>query len=232
MKTFSRSARILLIMIVGLFFHYILPQQDVARVVKTEDYRTDFSVWNRMFYAQPDAGNEELPNRQIRLVSTVRQQTYLFGLLRGGEQTMVYRNEDTGWIWPPYFKFDSANLDAEAEDRRSTADEPRWVVIRHYGWRIKFLSVFPNAISIRDVDGPDFRPIPWFNIFFFIFLMGGLLFLRAMWRQFRQRSVDPLLDAAGDQLDEVQAGVAERKGRLSRWMDTWRSKDNKQLPPE
>ena len=45
-----------------------------------------------------------------------------------------------------------------------------------------------------------------------------------MWRQFRQRSVDPILDAAGDQLDEVQAGVAERKGRLSRWMDTWRAK--------
>ena len=74
--------------------------------------------------------------------------------------------------------------------------------------------------------------IPWFNIFFFIFLMSGLLFLRAMWRQFRERSVDPLLDAAGDRVDEVQAGVAERKGRVARWMDTWRSKDNKQLPPE
>jgi len=51
-----------------------------------------------------------------------------------------------------------------------------------------------------------------------------MLFIRAMWRQFRERSVDPLLDAAGHEFDEVQASVAERKGRISRWIDTWRSK--------
>lgn len=227
MKTFRRTIRIILVVILGLFLHYILPQQDVARVVKTEDYRTDFSVWNRMFYAQADAGNAELPNRQIRLISTFRQQTFLFGLIRGGEQTMVYRNEDTGWIYPPYFKFDSANLDAEAEDFRSTAEAPRWVVIRHYGWRIKFLSVFPNAISIREVDGPDYRPIPYFNIFFFVFLVVAIVTVRAMWRQFRERKVDPLLDQAGDRLDEVQAGVAEHQSGVRRWMNTWRKKENR-----
>ena len=84
--------------------------------------------------------------------------------------------------------------------------------------------MYPNAIAVRSVSGPDYYVIPWFSIFFFIALMAGLLFARTMWRQFRQRSVDPILDAAGDQLDEVQAGVAERKGRLSRWMDTWRAK--------
>jgi hypothetical protein len=66
--------------------------------------------------------------------------------------------------------------------------------------------------------------IPWFNIFFFVFLIAAIIFIRAMWRQFRERSVDPLLDAAGDQIDEAQAGIAERKGRASRWLGTWRKK--------
>jgi len=77
---------------------------------------------------------------------------------------------------------------------------------------------------VRSVAGPDVTIIPWFNIFFFVFVAAGMLFIRAMWRQFRERTVDPLLDAAGDQMDEVQAGVAERRGRLSRWFRTWRAK--------
>ncbi len=67
---------------------------------------------------------------------------------------MVYRNEDTGWGWPPYFKFDTTNLQAEAADLRSTAAAPQWAIMTHYGWRNEFLSIFPNAIGIRAVDDP------------------------------------------------------------------------------
>jgi len=56
MRNFRRTIRILLFLVVGLFLHYVMPQQDVARVVKTEDFRTDFSVWNGWAFAQADAG--------------------------------------------------------------------------------------------------------------------------------------------------------------------------------
>ncbi|MDG1801775.1 MAG: DUF1523 family protein, partial [Paracoccaceae bacterium] len=150
--------------------------------------------------------------------------TYLFGMMRGRDQVMVFRNEDTGWIWPPYFKFDSSDLQAEATDSVSSKDDPEWVAITHYGWRVRYLSIFPNAIAIKPIDGPDVRLIPWFNIFFFVFLIAAFLFLRAMWMQFRERTLDPLGDAANDRYDRVSADIGERRGRVRRWLDTWRSK--------
>jgi len=203
MRNVRRSLRISLFVILGLWLSYVMPQQDIARVVKTEDIRTDFTTWNRMFYAQADSGTAELSNRQVRLINAVRKQTFFFGLIRGGDQTMNYRNEDTGWIYPPYFKFDSSNLDTEAQDRVSTAADPLWVVITHYGWRIKLLSVFPNAVSIRTIEVPegqspeDYRPFPWLNLIIFALMIVGFLFVRAMWRQFRERTVDPLADRDG-----------------------------------
>jgi len=58
----------------------------------------------------------------------------------------------------------------------------------------------------------------------FAVLIGGVLFLRSMWRQFRERTLDPIADKAGDKLDHVNADLAERKGRISQWLDTWKSK--------
>ncbi len=53
---------------------------------------------------------------------------------RDATEVMVYRNEDTGWGWPSYFKFDTANLQTEADDLSSTAarsqmggDDPLWL---------------------------------------------------------------------------------------------------------
>ncbi|MBU2994373.1 DUF1523 family protein [Octadecabacter sp. 1_MG-2023] len=230
MRNIRRFLRIALFLIVGLWLHYVMPQQDIVRVVKTEDFRVDFSVWNRMFYAQADSGTVELPTRQVRIINTVRKRTFFFGLIRGDDQTMNYRNEDTGWIYPPYFKFDSSNLDTEAQDLVSTAQEPEWAIITHYGWRIKLISVFPNAVSIRPIVVPegqspeDYRPFPWVNLIIFAAMIIGFLFVRAAWRQFRERTVDPLADKVGDQYDHVSADLSDRKGRISRWLGTWRKK--------
>lgn len=229
MQRFKTIVRVLALVIAGLFFHYVLPQHDIVKVTSTEIIRTDFSNLNRIFYAQADSGASEQPTRDLRLINTDKQRTFLLGFLpRDRTGVMVYRNEDTGWIWPPYFKFDSADLQAEAA---SLARGDEWAVITHYGWRVRWASIYPNAVGVRTVAGPDVRIIPWFNIFFFVFLMVAILFVRAAWRQFRERSVDPLLDAAGHQIDEVQADVAERKGRFSRWLGTWRDK-NKNRPIE
>lgn len=228
MRRIKITFRVLVFLLIGGVLHYALPQRDIVRVVNTYQERQDLNDWTRIFWARPDDQSATLINRDVQFIQTVKKRTMLFGFIRrDSTEVMVYRNEDTGWSWPFYFKFDTANLQTEADDLVSTAEDPKWAVMTHYGWRNEYFSAFPNAIAIRPIDNPNVTLIPWFNIAFFIFLMVAILFIRAMWRQFRERSVDPLLNAAGHQIDEVQAGVSERKGRLSRWLATWRAKDKR-----
>lgn len=226
MRALGIFFRTLPILILGLFLHYVLPQHDVVKVTSTEVIRTDFSSWNRLFYAQADSGNVEQPTRDLRLINTDKQRTWFLGFMpRDGTQVMVYRNEDTGWIWPPYFKFDSSDLQAQAASLGRADDQ--WAVITHYGWRIRWASIFPNAVGIRPVDTPNPSIIPWFNIFFFAFLIVAIVMIRAMWLQFRERAIDPALDSAGDTYDQVQANVAEKRAGWRRWLNTWRAKDKR-----
>lgn len=214
--------RVIAFTVLGLFLHYVLPQHDVVKITSTEIIRTDFSGFNRIFYAQADSGAVEQPTRDLRLINTDKKKTFLLGFMpRDKTEVMVYRNEDTGWIWPPYFKFDSSDLQAESA---SVARGDSWAVITHYGWRVRWASIYPNAIAVKLVDSPDVRVIPWFNIFFFGFLIVGIAFLRAMWMQFRERSIDPLIDSAEDRFDEASADIAEQKGRVTRWLGTWKKK--------
>jgi hypothetical protein len=222
MRRIFRSLRVLAVVVLAIFLHYVLPQHDVVRITGTDILRTDFTAFNRMFYAQADSGMAEGETRDVRLINGVRKATYLLGFVRGGDQVFVYRNEDTGWIWPPYFKFDSSDLQAQAQDLESTAAAPQWVVIRHYGWRFPFLSIYPNATAMWAVEGPDVRIIPWFNIIFFIFMGVAFGFLRLVWRQFRQRTVDPTLARAGETWDGIEGAATTQQGRIRAWLNTWR----------
>lgn len=225
MRRIRLIIRLILAMCLFGFFQYVLPQHDIVRVTGTSIIPTDLGGWNSIFYAQTDSGNATLPTRSLRLINTSKSDTYLLGFIpRGTESIMVYRNEDTGWIWPPYFKFDSSDLQATADANIAGPDTPRWVVVTHYGWRNRFLSIYPNAVAINPIAGPEVQIIPWFNIVFFVFLVIAFVFVRAMWRQFRQRTVDPLVDSASDRWDEVGAGVSERRSRLGRWFDSWRGR--------
>jgi len=225
MRNIRRALRIMLFLVFGLIFHYALPQHDVVRIVNTYQERQDLNDWTRVFWARPDDQSATLINRDVQFIQSVKMETLLFGFIqRDSTEIMVYRNEDTGWSWPFYFKFDTANLQTQADDLESTSEDPKWAVVTHYGWRNEYLSAFPNAIAIRPVDGPKPTIIPWFNIGFFIVLLMAVLFLRAMWMQFRERTVDPLADKVGDRLDHVNADLSERKGRISRWLETWRKK--------
>ncbi|MGB3317298.1 MAG: DUF1523 family protein [Albidovulum sp.] len=203
------------------FFHYTLPQHDIVRVVNTYQERQDLNDWTRIFWSSPDDQSGTLVNRDVQFIQTVQ----------ANGEPMVYRNEDTSWSWPPYFKFDTANLQTEAEDLKSTSANPQWVSVTHYGWRIVYFSAFPNAISIKPVEGPDATIIPWFNIFFFVFVAVILLVLRRMWLQFRERSIDPVLEDMGEAWDGVEdradaaAGRARGLwGRFTAWLGTWKGK--------
>ncbi|WP_050527998.1 DUF1523 family protein [Pseudorhodobacter aquimaris] len=198
------------------FFHYTLPQRDIARVVGTENRRIDFGE-NSFFWASPDVGNAVDKNRDVFFIQT----------FRSNGKPMVYRNEDTGWGWPPYFKLDGSNLQTEAQNMISSADNPRWVAITHYGWRNEFMSIFPNAISMRPVEGPDVKVFPWFNVIFFIVLAGVLLLLWRMWAQFRERTIDPTLESIGDTFDEVDARADGLWARFKAWLASWTGKSGR-----
>ena len=225
MRRIRITIRILLALILFGVFHYVLPQHDVVRVVNTYQERQDLGDWTRIFWSKPDDQSANLINRDVQFVQTVKKKTYLLGFIRSdAEKVMVYRNEDTGWGWPFYFKFDTASLQTEVDDLRSTPENPKWAVITHYGWRNELISAFPNAVAIRPVTGPDVTIIPWFNIMFFIVLAVIIGFVRALWRQFRERSIDPALEDAGEAWDAVDARADKARGRFWRWLGSWRKK--------
>ena len=203
-------------LLIAAVLHYTLPQRDVVRIVNTEVRRVDFGE-NSLFWAQQDTGQEGA-------TSTNRDVRFIHAVYADSGKIMVYRNEDTGWGWPPYFKLDSSNLQAEAHDLISTSEAPQWVVLRHYGWRNEFFSIFPNAVSVRAVDSPDVRLIPWFNIIVLtlLALIVGALWRR--WRRFRAARIDPVLEDVTDRIEAVGDDVEEKRGRFRRWLNTWRTK--------
>ena len=207
--------RIAVLTLVAAFFHYTLPQIDIARVTDTYEKRIDFGE-NSIFWASPDVGNATaLSNRDVFFIQAVRT----------NGRVMVYRNEDTGWGWPPYFKFDTSNLQAEASDLKSTVDAPRWVAIRHYGWRNEFLSIFPNAVGVWGVEGPDApKPFPWLNISILVTFVLLLWGIRALWLRFRIRQIDPVVEDIGEGLDAAGDAVEAKRGKIRAWLDTWKPK--------
>ena len=164
-------------LVVGAF-HYTLPQRDIVRVVETEVRRVDFGS-NGIFWASPDPGTAAAGSRDVRFISAVRP----------NGKVIVYRNEDTGWGWPPYFKLDSSDLQAEAANVISTSDAPKWMILRHYGWRNNWISIFPNALSMKPALAHDQTLIPWFNIALILILIAILrtiqVRVRRWWRRIR-----------------------------------------------
>ena len=207
------------------FLHYTLPQRDIVRVVETEVRRVDFGE-NSIFWAGADTGQDATGvNRDIRFINTLKRETYLLGFIRTEDtKPMVYRNEDTGWGWPPYFKLDSSNLQTEAADFKSAADNPKWVVLTHYGWRNEFLSIFPNAVGVRPIDDPDKTLIPYFNILILIILAGLMLGFYRMTQWFRREKIDPIVDGAADAWDGVDAYADEKRAGVKGWFDSFKGK--------
>jgi hypothetical protein len=212
------TLRILVLLLVGGFLHYTLPQHDIVRITNTYNRLTTVGSENSWAYASPDAGTaESQTSRDIRFIDAAFSDG----------SVMVYRNEDTGWVWPPYFKYDSSNLQAEAGNLKSTEAAPKWVSVTHYGWRFPFLSIYPNAVSVREVAGPDVQIIPYVNIIVLLALAFGLFMLRRMWLQFWERMVEPAVAEVGETWDGVEARAEAATGsakgfwgRIKSWFVT------------
>ncbi len=214
---------IVVALVIIAFFHYSLPSRDVVKINGTEVNRIDVDD-NSWFWAAKDAGTGTgATTRDVRFINA----QYENGKPR------VYRNEDTGWSWPPYLKFDSGNLQAQAQGFAKTEDT--WVAVSHYGWRLPIISLYPNAYKMKEVEGPNVTLIPWFNI---IFLIIVFLVAFAIWRRvdrWKDKNIDPVLEDAGAFYDDVtdvledgasaaRTRATEAKTGLSKWLDSWKSK--------
>ena len=156
---------------VGLGLFYFLPQHDVVMVTGVEVKRMDH---NGVISAQNPADG---PTRDVYFINTEHPTS---------KNVMVYRNEDTGWSFPWYFKFDSADIQAKAQGY--SRDAQQLALIRYYGWRIQILSVFPNITDIEATNSRE-EPFPWFNTIFLT--VGTLLILFVVFflrRRFKRKS--------------------------------------------
>jgi len=155
------SLSIIAVLIIG-FLHYNLMRTDVVYITGTDTTRMDKN--------KKDAS----PKKSSGTISITRDVRYINTITRK-DKIKVFRNEDTGWGWPPYFKFDSADITAEAHSAASKNPKP-WVLVKYYGWRIHMLSMFPNIISMKVVD-KDYNHFPLFNIVVLSLIFGGTYYL-------------------------------------------------------
>jgi len=99
-------------------------------------------------------------------------------------KTKVFRNEDTGWGWPFFFKFNSGDLMGEAVNFHGS-DEKETVLVSYYGWRLTFLDLYPNVLSLRAV-APSHTHVPVFNIVVLTLLLAAGIFAFLKIRRLRR----------------------------------------------
>lgn len=172
MAYLRRTLGLLVLVVVVAALHYGLPSRDVVRIVGTE--------------VKLDTETRSTPDGGTRFV---QDDTYYIKTVDSDGEPHVYRNEDNGW----YLKFDSADLDTQASNLVSSADDPHWVVMTSYGWRIPILSMYPNAISMGPASGPSETLFPWLKIAAIVVLVLVILILWRVVVILRRRHIDPLV---------------------------------------
>lgn len=98
----------------------------------------------------------------------VRDAYFIFTKNPSTNKIMVYRNEDTGWGLPFYFKFNSADVQAEAQ---SYANTGQLVQIKYYGWRIVYFNEFRNIVSVKPLASAEEKSSPIFSYILYALLL-------------------------------------------------------------
>ena len=140
---------------VAAFLHYNLQKHAIVEITSIEVRRVDTN--------SGDSG-QSAKTRDVFLI---------FARNPGTDEPRVFRNEDTGWSWPWYFKFDSADIQAQAGVMGADREI---AVITYYGWRVNLFSMFPNVLYIRP-GNVDETIIPWFNIIVIAILFAAFALL-------------------------------------------------------
>ena len=169
-----RTAKIVVLVVMALlvvaFLHYHLPRTAVVTVEGTDVKWLDSA--GRLVKPKNTGATGV---KDVRFINTVTLD----------KRVLVLRNEDTGWGWPPYFKFNSSDLVAQAQAFANENPQPT-VLVTFYGWRIQLFSLYPNILKMRTV-APDYSHFPWFNLIFLVVLVSGLLFIRLKVKQLYER---------------------------------------------
>jgi hypothetical protein len=161
-------AVVLLVLAAG-FLAYVLPQHRVVHVDGFEVKRVDGTSVGSGVAPVPPVSSADV----YYIHTSIPERTEVF----------VYRNEDTGFGFPWYFKFDSAEVQGRAQ---LLGQQPEQLaLVTYYGWRVPVLKLFPNAVDIEAWDSAE-EPWPVFNILFFTVFL--LVIGVAAWklRRFRQ----------------------------------------------
>ena len=98
-------------------------------------------------------------------------------------------------------------------------------MIKHYGWRNEFLSIFPNAISVKVVDGPNAsKGWPILNTLILSLFAAVSYFIFVRWRRFRMAWINPTLEEIQDNWEAAGDAVEGGHSRLKGWLNSWRAK--------
>lgn len=168
---------VVLLVGVAAFLAYVLPQHRVVHVDGFEVKRVDGTVVGSGVVPVPAVSGSDV----YYLHTSNPERTEVF----------VFRNEDTGFGFPWYFKFDSAEVQGRAQ---LLAQKPEQLaLVTYYGWRIPVLKRFPNAVDVEAWDRPE-EPWPVFNSVFFAVI--ALLVAMVWWKLRRFRRARQLKVAA------------------------------------
>jgi hypothetical protein len=147
--------------------HYFLPRSVIAEVGAPYVKRLD-NDHNQVGQVDKNPGS----TRDVFFIPTYEP---------GSEKPFVFRNEDTNWSFPWFFKFDSADSNAKAG--RLTGKIAK---IRYYGFRIEFLSIFPNVLTIEAAQIGD-STFPWARTVFGILALAVFGYLYFVLRTFFEK---------------------------------------------
>ena len=161
------STLILLALLCALWLDYYLPEKCITTITGVEVKRVDKD--GPIGKENPADG----PTMDVYYIYTSQQ----------NDKVRVFRNEDTRWSWPFYFKFNSADVQAKA---KTLEFEKKSARITSYGWRINIFSQFPNVTNIEVVDA-DASTFSFFRWFWFALWAGGFGYLAFILRRYFAR---------------------------------------------
>lgn len=180
MKIISRIFAVLVLLVVvaaGIGLSYVLPRHAVVNINGHDVKRIDQSG------AVVDARN---PAKGV-----TRDVFFINASNLAEKEVYVFRNEDTRFGFPWYFKFDSAEVQArsqliEAEENRNAS--PSYALVTYYGWRMPMFNLFPNAVDVRPWESAE-PPFPVFNtVFLSVLALIVLVIWWKLWRWKRRRA--------------------------------------------
>lgn len=128
--------------------------------------------------------NENTPNNKE--VKTLARDVYFVQTYDPKDQksVTVYRNEDTRFGFPFYFKFNSADISALAQSLVN-----QQVEVQYYGWRINLFNMFPNVIFLKPLKENAEMSKPVFSwILYALLLVGFFISVRSVCSLFKGKA--------------------------------------------